>query len=438
MGIHDQGGINRERLHDRLALEREAIAMTFPVTTCRACGAGPLERILDLGEQPVPTRFPEPCAPPDPTWPLLVGVCPCCLLLQLERTGAPEEADDAAMLGLAAQSTSLEAYARQGVRDLRDGLGLGADARIVELGSHGNHLRAAFGELGLATTIVEPDADVAARLGGTAAHVITWRPGDPIASDAAALRDADLVVDDFLLAHLDNLDAAIGGLAGLLAPGGTLALTVDHALPVLTGVQLDALRHGHHTVFSLLALEPLLARHGLAVVDACLLPMYGGSLRVLAGRADTGRRPGPGAARVRDAELSAGLDRLDTYRHFGKASTNATDALQRHLAAARAAGRVVVGYGAPSRAATLLTAARVGPELLPFTVDRAPAKHGRTIPGSRIPIRDPAAILEARPDEILLLAWPMADEIVASLQQVRAWGGQFVIPLPSPAVIAPA
>ena len=412
--------------------------MTFPVTICRACGAGPLERILDLGEQPVPTRFPEPCAPPDPTWPLLVGVCPSCVLLQLERTGAPDEADEAAMLGLAAQSTSLGAYARQGVRDLRGKLGLDADARIVELGSHGNHLRAAFGELGLSTTIVEPDADIAARLGGAAARVIAWRPGDPIDFNAAALCDADLVVDDFLLAHLDDLDGAIRGLAGLLAPGGTLALNVDHALPVVTGVQLDALRHGHHAVFSLLALEPLLARHGLAVVDASLLPMYGGSLRVLAGRADDGRRPGRGVARVRDAERAAGLYSLDKYRHFGKAAADATHAVREHLASARAAGRVVVGYGAPSRAATLLTAARVGPELLPFTVDRALAKHGRTIPGSRIPICDPAAILETRPDEILLLAWPMAEEIVASLQEVRAWGGRFVIPLPFPAVIGAA
>jgi hypothetical protein len=412
--------------------------MTFSTTLCRACGAGPLERILDLGDQPVATRFPEPCAPPDPTWPLLVGVCPSCMLLQLERTGAPEEADDSAMLGLAAQSKSLHAYARQGARDLRDGLGLDVGARIVELGSHGNHLRAAFRELGLATTIVEPHADLADRLGGTAAGVIAWRPGDAVDGDAVALLEADLVVDDFLLAHLDDLDAAIGGLAGLLGRRGTLALTVDHALPVLTGVQLDALRHGHHAVFSLLALEPLLARHGLVVVDATLLPMYGGSLRVLAVAAESGGRPRPGVAQVRAAERAAGLDRLDAYRRFGAAATAAADALREHLVAAHAAGRVVVGYGAPSRATTLLTAARVGPELLPFTVDRAPAKHGRTLPGSRIPIRDPATLQETRPDEVLLLAWPMAEEIVTSLPEVAAWGGRFVVPLPFPSVVETA
>lgn len=53
-------------------------------------------------------------------------------------------------------------------QDLCEGLGLDVDAQIVELGSHGNHLRAAIRELGVTTTIVEPDADLAARLGGTA------------------------------------------------------------------------------------------------------------------------------------------------------------------------------------------------------------------------------------------------------------------------------
>ncbi|MCV7282572.1 methyltransferase domain-containing protein [Mycolicibacterium flavescens] len=412
------------------------VPLTNPVTTnCRACGAGPIERILDLGEQPISTHFPEPTAPQDDTWPLRVGVCPACLLLQLERTGAPEEADDTALLGLAAQSKSLDTYARQSVRHLRDTLGLSADSRIVELGSHGNHLRAAFAELGLATTIVEPDADIAARMGGVAADVIAWRPGDPLGSRTSVLCGADLVVDDFLLAHLDDVDSAIEGLAGLLAAEGTLALTVDHALPVLTGVQLDALRHGHHAVFSLLALEPLLARHGLTVVDAELLPMYGGSLRVLAQPSTVARRPRPDVARIRYAERAAGLHRLDAYRHFGKSSADAAVALHRHVTASRAAGRVVVGYGAPSRAATLLTAAGIGPDLLPFTVDRAPAKHGRTIPGTRVPICAPDAITATRPDEIVLLAWPMAEEIVASLPEVQTWGGRFVIPLPSPSVI---
>jgi hypothetical protein len=56
------------------------------------------------------------------------------------------------------------------------------------------------------------------------------------------------------------------------------------------------------------------------VVDATLLPVYGGALRVLAGAADPGGRPGRGVAQVRDAERAAGLDRLDTYRRFGEAA----------------------------------------------------------------------------------------------------------------------
>ena len=74
-------------------------------------------------------------------------------------------------------------------------------------------------------------------------------------------------------------------------------------------------------------------------------------------------------------------------------------------------------------------------DLLAYTVDRNPYKHGRYLPGTHIPIFPPDRIPETRPDLVLVLPWNLREEIVEQLGYIREWGGQFIIPIPQPTVI---
>jgi hypothetical protein len=47
----------------------------------------------------------------------------------------------------------------------------------------------------------------------------------------------------------------------------------------------------------------------------------------------------------------------------------------------------------------------------------------------------PERILETRPDYVLILPWNIKDEIVSKMAEVRAWGGQFVVPIPTVKVV---
>ncbi len=61
------------------------------------------------------------------------------------------------------------------------------------------------------------------------------------------------------------------------------------------------------------------------------------------------------------------------------------------LIGARQAGRSVAGYGAPGKANTLLNYCGIRTDLLDFTVDRNPYKHGQFTPGTHIPIHPAGA-----------------------------------------------
>jgi hypothetical protein len=98
--------------------------------------------------------------------------------------------------------------------------------------------------------------------------------------------------------------------------------------------------------------------------------------------------------------------------------------------------KTIAGYGAPAKAVTLLNYCGVGVDFIDFTVDRAPSKQGRYLPGVRIPILPPEAIFEAKPDYVLILPWNIKQEIKAQLDGIKSWGGQFIVPVPK-AIVEP-
>jgi hypothetical protein len=144
---------------------------------------------------------------------------------------------------------------------------------------------------------------------------------------------------------------------------------------------------------------------------------------------------GPGVISLREEELNAGLTDIDGYRKFPEMVRNVRRKLLRFLLDAEESGKVVVGYGAPAKAVTLLSYCGVGADLLQFTVDRSPHKQGRLLPGSRLPICEPDRIREVKPDYILIFPWNIKDEIINQLSYARAWGAKFVVPIPEVKII---
>lgn len=406
---------------------------------CRSCGAHGLELMVDLGRIAVGSEFPATAALAiaAPAWPLRAWICPRCLLLQLDDTGPGEAESDHLEPGY--RSPSLERHVDSLVTAVLDRFGNRPDAssprapRILEVASHGGYVQEAFESRGVRTLIAEasaPRVTAARRLGRTVAGVGVDADG----SDAlvrAAGGSFDVIVDEFLLAHQREPVAFLAGVRGVLAPDGFAVLELAHVGPTIEQAQFDSLRHGHFSYFSLHALEVALHRAGLEAFDIEQIPLYGGSLRVWVQAGTPGGRPvTPAVAVWRAAEEQAGLERTETFVACAGAVERARRGLRGYLKRCRSDGTAVVGYGAPSRATTLLGASGITPDLLPFTVDRSPSKQGRFVPGSAIPIRPPEELVRARPDVVLVLTWDIAGEVVAQLPEVRAWGGRFVVPIP--------
>jgi hypothetical protein len=60
---------------------------------------------------------------------------------------------------------------------------------------------------------------------------------------------------------------------------------------------------------------------------------------------------------------------------------------------------------------------------------------GLYTPGVHLHIDPPERLLEEMPDYLLLLAWNLADEIMAQQGEYRQRGGRFIVPVPVPKVV---
>jgi hypothetical protein len=102
----------------------------------------------------------------------------------------------------------------------------------------------------------------------------------------------------------------------------------------------------------------------------------------------------------------------------------------------KAKGHTIAAYGAAAKGATMLNYIGVDGRYLDFVVDRNVHKQGKFMPGVHIPIHAPAALLETRPDFVLILAWNFKEEIAAQQAEYLDLGGRFILPVPAPSVMA--
>jgi len=108
---------------------------------------------------------------------------------------------------------------------------------------------------------------------------------------------------------------------------------------------------------------------------------------------------------------------LVPYVEFQTRADRIKNDLLEFLIQQKKAGKTIAAYGAAAKGNTLLNYAGVKPDLLPFVCDAATAKQNKYMPGSHIPILNPEAIVEAKPDYVLIMPWNIAEEVKGQLSQ---------------------
>jgi SAM-dependent methyltransferase len=401
---------------------------------CRFCCSDLGLTMVDLGMSPLCESFVDAASleQPETFYPLHVRVCESCWLAQLPEVVPPGEIFREYAY-FSAYSNSWVEHARSYVELMIERLGLGPESLVVELASNDGYLLQHFVARGVPVFGIDPAENVAEAAVARGVPTLVEFFGLELAERLAAEgKRADLVLGNNVLAQVPDINDFVAGVRVLLLPGGTATFEFPHLARLLDGVQYDTIYHEHFSYFSFFTIRTIFASHGLDVIDVEEIPSHGGSLRVYAVHADEGRSPDSRVAELLEREQSNGIRSREVYRRFGETVQESKRSLLDLLFSLRREGKHVVGYGAPGKGNTLLNYCGIRTDLLDYTVDRNPYKHGKYTPGTHIPIHPAEHIGETRPDAIVILPWNLAREIGEQLAYTDAWGATLIVPVPSP------
>jgi SAM-dependent methyltransferase len=401
---------------------------------CRHCAAALEQPLVDLGAAPPSNAYltADRLDQPERWYPLRVLVCTQCWLAQTEDFAQASELFDGEYAYFSGFSSSWLAHCQAYVAAMIERLGLGAGSHVVEVAANDGYLLQYVQAAGIPCTGIEPTASTAAAARALGLNIIEEFFGSALGGHLASLgRGADLMVANNVLAHVPDINDFVSGFTQLLKVDGVATFEFPHLLQLVQHNQFDTIYHEHFSYLSLTAVANIFKTNGLQVFDVETLPTHGGSLRVYAQRRDTGRRQVTTAvAQLLALEESSGMTNREWYAGFQARAERVKDDFLQYLLAAKREGRKVAAYGAAAKGNTLLNFAGIRSDLIAFVTDRNPAKQGKYLPGSRIPVRSEEHLRAFQPDDIVLLPWNLREELAAQLAYTSEWGARLVTAVP--------
>jgi SAM-dependent methyltransferase len=403
---------------------------------CRSCGSPGLTAFLHLGETPLADALVPPGTPADneDRFPLEVAFCRACSLVQITEEVPPEKLFVDNYLYFSSFSDHLLAHSRDHALGLVEDRALDGSSLVVEVASNDGYLLKNFAEAGVPVLGIDPAPTQAAAAEANGVPTLQEFFGDELAHRLVAERGpADVIVANNVMAHVPDLNGFVAGYRTLLKDGGVVTVENPYVRDLIDHCEFDTIYHEHHCYFSCSAVDALMSRNGLFLNHVEHFPnLHGGTLRWHVGRRED--RSETVLRYLRDEQESGLLD-VGYYKDFATRVHAIRDGLVTLLRQLKDQGKTIAAYGAAAKGATLVNFAGIGTDLVDFVVDRNVHKQGLLMPGVRIPIVGPEALLDRRPDYTLLLAWNFKDEILSQQDEYRRRGGRFIVPVPEPEIV---
>lgn len=405
---------------------------------CRMCGSTNLHKFLDLGFTPPADQFrrKDQLREPDIHYPLQVMMCDDCGLAQLSHVVSPEVLYRNDYPYESSTTRTGQTHWSEFAGSVVKRLGLGPSDLAVDIGSNVGVLLEAFRSNGLQVQGVDPAANIVMIARSNGIETICDFFNEDTAKEIVAHKGlASVVTATNVFAHVDDLNAFMVAVSGLLNERGVFIFEAPYFVNLLKHNEYDTIYHEHLSYLSIKPLIPFFLKHGMEVFDIEQRDIHGGSFRVYVSR--QGQWPvSVEVGRLVQAEVEIGIYRHEILDEFSRTVKKNKEDLNWLLQSLKHQGKRIVAVSAPAKGMTLLNYCRLDNEVLDFVTEKSALKIGRFTPGAHIPVVPDSELLARQPDYALLLAWNFAEEIMKNLDEFRRRGGKFIIPIPSPRIIS--
>ncbi len=394
--------------------------------TCRVCDSTNLELAIDLGKQPWCNDFlKKEDVGHEPYYPLRVMYCHDCATVQLDYT-VPKET----MFG---NHTYLSGVTKS-LSDHFQAVTLEVDQRffhdtpgksVLDIGSNDGTQLKQFKALGYDVLGIE-SSKTTARIANEAG-IETVNEFFNLELARRLQRKFHVINAAGVFFHLEELHSVTDGIREALRDDGVFVVQFLYMKRIVENLAFDQIYHEHLLYYNLYTIEKLLNRHGLAMFDAYLSPIHGGSMIgfvTCSGKHTSSTR----LQALRQAEVDDHSNDLETYLMFAERIKQMKTENLDYLDKAKKQGKRIFGMGAPVKGNTLLNYFGVGIQYLDCLVEKNELRRGLFSPGMHLPIVIEKELPEP-PDIYYVLAWNFKKEILANNQPLIARGVEFYFPV---------
>jgi SAM-dependent methyltransferase len=393
---------------------------------CRVCDSTNLELAIDLGFQPWCNHFlKKEEVGTEPFYPLRVLYCHDCATAQLDYT-VPKEVMFGDHTYLSGVTKSLSDHFKK-IAEEADSLFFRdtPDKSVLDIGSNDGTQLKHFKALGYDVLGVESSKTTANIANDAAIETVNEFFNLDLVRRLG--RKFHIINAAGVFFHLEELHSAAEGIREALREDGVFVVQFLYMKRIVENLAFDQIYHEHLLYYNLQTIEVLLNRHGLAMFDAYLAPIHGGSM--IGFVTHKGKRKASERLRsLRQAEQDDKSNEFATYLEFAQRIQRMKEENIAYLAQAKQQGKRIFGMGAPVKGNTLLNYFGVGTQYIDYLLEKNELRRGLYSPGMHIPIAIEKEITEL-PDIYYVLAWNFKKEILANNQHLLKQGIEFYFPV---------
>ena len=404
---HENYGVTHTKRYVLVKDEDKKLLMQSYKFDCRSCGKNNLKRVVSLGYQPLANNLLNKKESKCELYPLEMNYCLDCHNCQLSIVVDPKKMFSN-YLYLSSTSASFRKHFEDAAKKYVDEFNLSPKkSYIIDVGSNDGVALRPFQDLGYKKILgIEPAKNLSKLANKNKIKTINSFLDKK--SLKKIKKNADIILASNVFAHSDKLKEMTECMLQLLKKNGTIIIEVQYLLNTLQDLTFDNIYHEHYNYWSLTSLINFFNQFNAKITNVERINTHGGSLRIFVQK---GKAPKikNSVKKLLNEEEEYGIKNYKTYEKFGKKINEIQRNVQKNIKKIKSSGKKIIGYGSPAKATTSLNFFGISNEI-EFVVEDNNLKHGKFIPGVKIPIVSKDKV-EDKNNTILVLAWNFYNEI---------------------------
>ncbi len=407
--------------------------MEVTLQNCRICKSESLQEVVDLGCHVITSRFPEVGDKSTPHTRIRLVMCDECKLVQLKDTTHFSELYEHFYGYRSGLNEMMRRHLESYHAELVGLVGLRPGDWVLDIGSNDGTFLSFY---------------------EAAVHGVGCDPtGKQFASYYEGLTNVDLLMSYFTKEALVGVYGekvkfrAVSSISmfydlpdpvqfardvyDLLEDDGVWTLEQSYVATMLERNSIDTICHEHLEYYGVRQIKEIMDRTGFKIIKLGCNDCNGGSFRVYVAKRGCEKyaEDVAGVESFLEQEELQGIHNVETYEAFNIRCRTQANKLKQFLQQCVDENKKVYIYGASTKGNCLLQYAGVGPDLVPYAVERNPLKYGK-MTSTEIPIIDEETMRRDNPDYLLVLPWHFREGIVAREEVYLRGGGTLIFPFP--------